>query len=86
MSLGRARAPATHVPRPRGKESGECAYGAPPRGRGPPEGSVWAARGRFSCVRCVHMGRALRGPAPGPATNMMKLLWLVMTCLKLVPD
>lgn len=55
-----------------------------PRGRGPPEGSVWTARGRLtSCVRCVHMGRALRGPAPGPATNMMKLLWLVMTCLKL---
>ena len=59
-----------------------------PRGRGPPEGSVWTARagGVLLCVRCVHMGRALRGPAPGPATNMMKLLWLVMTCLKLVPD
>ena len=44
------------------------------------------AGGVLLCVRCVHMGRALRGPAPGPATNMMKLLWLVMTCLKLVPD
>ena len=69
MSLGRARAPATHVPRPRGKESGECAYGAPPGARPAGGLGVDGARAVFSCVCgvCIWAGRcAGQRPARQP--------------------
>ena len=62
--------------------------GARPAGAGAPEGSVWTAVGagaRAVPVCGVRMGRALRGPAPSPATNMIKLLWLVSSWFRTRP-